>query len=375
MLQGLKVQIYKRYLILGIIILILVAALGIWIAPRLLGLYYQVKGGTLLEQAVVDAGVDLSSAIPCSVQPLPESSSTRVDQAIQQLQTALAYTPRLAQASLLMGHAECLLGEPISAIEAYQNFIRLRPKNPLGYLELGFAYADECEKDISGIQDSGLCSLSNLRQSIIEAWHVAGVEPGSFIEAGNLTFSSRQYAQAERWYTYAALTDSIPNPVKFRWSVAEIMLGHDLTRIPDPQVLPVHDLSDYLEIKGSALQWMLDDMLGQTIGNSTSGDPNVGYLSFSGEAIAVINVHQTSTYHFIIKAQNTPPPPIKLQLEIDFRPVVSFELWRGDGSWDELGTEITLDAGLHILGINFLNDAIIDGIDRNAIIERVIIQR
>jgi len=182
MLQGLKVQTYKRYLILGIIILILVAALGIWIAPRLLGLYYQVKGGTLLEQAVVDAGVDLSSAIPCSVQPLPESSRPWVDQAIQQLQTALAYTPRLAQASLLLGRAFCLLGEPKEAVNAYQKYLNLRPENPLGRLELGFAY-----------------ELVDQLPSAIKEWKKSGAGVQDFINIALSMSKDNQFQEGQKW--------------------------------------------------------------------------------------------------------------------------------------------------------------------------------
>jgi hypothetical protein len=347
-----------------------------WLGPRALSLYYQVKGGRLLEQALQTSGDVSSEAIPCTLEPVTDPAArTLLEKAVELLDRSARYDPGLSQAYLLQGRAECLLGEYDKAVEALRQYTDLRPKNPLGHLEAGFALASECEYTIQGSPAKGLCGVANLRSSMLDEWREAGIEPENFIAAGSQKFTAHQYQEAAQWFQIASMVEVIQDRELFLWSVAEIMLRHDLTGIPLPQVLPINELNDDLEIKGSAFRWMLDNLLGQSIGNPSEGDPNIGYLSFSGEAIAAIDIHQTSTYHVFLKAQNTAPPPIQLQLEIDFRPVVTIELSRGDGSWEELGTELTLSNGLHILGINFMNDAIIEGKDRNAVIEWVKIQK
>jgi len=345
--------------------------IGVFGLPYGLSIYFQSKGGNAVN--VLETLIRLTDEpIACIEQPIDdEQKRVLLDSAISDLSHSIQLNPNLSNSYLLLGRAYCISGHYEEAIKAYQSYINLRPDNPLGHLELGFAYAAECENGTWKFRKSKPCNTSNLRQTIMDEWHTAGVELDSIYNEGNLAFSSRQYKQAARWYQLTSLFDDIPDREKFQWSVAEIMLEHDLTQIPDPQVLPVNNLDNYLEINGSTLQWMLDNLSGISIGNSIWGDPDVGYLTFSGEAIAAINVRQASTYRFTIRTQNSPPPPIRLQLEIDFRPVANFELSRGDGSWEELSTDIPLNAGLHLLGINFLNDEIINGIDRNAIIEWV----
>ena len=349
------------YALAGFLVLSIAAI--IFLRPRALALYYQVKGGMILREVFQIYPNSDQDDLLCDLPPVEnETEGARLQKAIDYLETSRKYNPHMAQTYRLLGRAYCLLGEPELAVDAYKYFIHLRPKNPLGCIELGFVDLSEYEKLIRESQINIICDFSYLNQSII-------------IEEANQAFLSQQYGKAAHWYQLASLVRGIPEPIKFRWSVAEIMLEHDLTHTPDPQVLSVADLEDYVKIKGSTLQWMLDSKLGEPIGNSASGDPSIGYLSFTGEAITAINVHQTSVYHFTIKAQNSLPPPIQLQLEINFLPIKNFELLRGDGSWEELSTDITLDAGLYTLGIKYLNDAVINGIDRNAVIEWIILSK
>jgi hypothetical protein len=362
---------------LGFLFIIIIGSIAIlasvaWVFPKALSLYYQVKGGRLLNQALFAS--ESSSQYPFACDALSINTLTeknRLTLARQNLQKSIGYDPGASQAYLLLGRIECLLGEPTSAVQWYIKYVQLRPKNPLGYLELGFAFANLCINETRDVSKESLCGSNYLQQSIFDELRLAGIGLDSLISEANQAFSSHRYSQAVRWYYYASLMGDIPDKEKFRWSIAEIISGHDLPHISGPDVLNIQPLGSDLEIDASTFQWMIENRLGKTIGNPTTGDPHVGYLTFQGTAITVIDVQQLATYHVTINAQNSTPPPIQIQLEIDLQPYASFELSRGDGSWEELSTDITLNAGYHVLGINFVNDAVINGVDRNAIIEWV----
>ena len=167
---------------------------------------------------------------------------------------------------------------------------------------------------------------------MVNAWRIADVKTDTFLAAASHAFLSHRYLDTTLLYRTAALVKQVPDREKFQWSIAKIMLQQDLSDIPEPQVLHINELDEILEIKGSAFQWMLDRLLGQSIGNPTAGDPRMGYLSFNGRAIAAINVRAASTYTFTIRVYHNSPSPVQLQLEIDFLPVADFELSAGDGS-------------------------------------------
>jgi hypothetical protein len=58
-----------------------------------------------------------------------------------------------------------------------------------------------------------------------------------------------------------------------------------------------------------------------------------------------------------------------MDFTIDLLPVYPFEMARGDMSWQEFQTEVVLSAGFHVVGLRYLNNAIINGNDRDAAID------
>jgi superkiller protein 3 len=107
----------------------------------------------------------------------------RVEQAIELLHRSIDYDPQNGQAFLQLGRAYCLMGEPAIARGYYQDYIELRPKNPLGHIGLGFAH------EAAGDPTLGM-----------EAWKEAGLTVDYFLEAGDSAFEDRNYEDALRWY-------------------------------------------------------------------------------------------------------------------------------------------------------------------------------
>jgi hypothetical protein len=90
---------------------------------------------------------------------------------------------------------------------------------------------------------------------------------------------------------------------------------------------------------------------------------------WSGDAVAIIQIPVSGNYAITIRAQNTIPPPIQMELTINLKPVYSFEMQRGDMSWQENETEVYLSAGFHVVGLRFLDSGVVSGMDQNAVID------
>ena len=120
--------------VLGLLTLI---GIGILVTPRALGLYYQIKGGQLLQDVVKSLEDIPDLGLICDAIP-PEKKAIRMklEQAVIKLEKAIKYDNRNSQAYLYLGHSACLIGMPANAKGYYLTYTRLRPANPLGYLGL-----------------------------------------------------------------------------------------------------------------------------------------------------------------------------------------------------------------------------------------------
>jgi hypothetical protein len=70
-----------------------------------------------------------------------------------------------------------------------------------------------------------------------------------------------------------------------------------------------------------------------------------------------------------LRAQNSSPGPIALQLEQNGAPLARFAFSREDESWQEYQHSLELRAGIHVLGIRFFDTAEATPIDRDAVID------
>ncbi len=120
----------------------LVLALGFWLTPRGLSLYHQERGGRLLDEALAVEGHDgARESRPLLWEPLTtEEARSLAEQAAARFRAAVETDKANSQACRWLGRAALLLDDPEGAVEAFSAYARLRPKNPLGWWELGLAY-------------------------------------------------------------------------------------------------------------------------------------------------------------------------------------------------------------------------------------------
>lgn len=116
-----------------------------------------------------------------------------LEDSIKDLLRAQAYTPDQSHIYYLMGRSFCLKGDYENAIEAFQHFSELRPKNPLGYLEMGFALLQACPP-------KGKCSNE---LNTYDMWRKAGVALGHFIDLAEEARQQENYDRAIFFYQSA----------------------------------------------------------------------------------------------------------------------------------------------------------------------------
>jgi tetratricopeptide (TPR) repeat protein len=169
-----------------LLLLSLITILGIvaLVSPRLLGLYYQIQGGKIIEGVEDKMQASVQKSFSCTLGPTNDARTiNQINAAILDLQESIQYNPKLSQSHLLLARAHCLLGNYDNAVKSYGIYTQLKPDNPLGYLEMGFAY-EALGKD----------------QLAVENWKSAGVDARSFWFRGEEARDEGDYDGALKWY-------------------------------------------------------------------------------------------------------------------------------------------------------------------------------
>lgn len=302
---------------------------------------------------------------PCNLSPLENGPvRNRLQQAISHLEAARKYDARLTQTYLLLGRAYCLDGQLENAIDAYQAYTRLRPQNPLGHLESGLAY-----------------SMAS-QTVVVSEWQAAGITPEQILSTAEQAFNRKDYRSATFWYRQSAASiKDLPIAVLLRWAMAASISGQEL---PDKayQTLPVFPISDTANtrIEAEYFRWLREIAsyhvsFGDRLVDHPGSDPSIATMWWSGDAVIIIQVPESGKYAITINAQNTLPPPVQMNLTIDLGPVYPFEMDRGDMSWQEFQHTVFLSAGFHVVGLRYLNNAIVNGKDRDAVIDWIELEK
>jgi tetratricopeptide (TPR) repeat protein len=358
--------------IMSIIGMVALLLMGTWLVPRVLGFYDQIRGGQILNRVLANTGTAPRETFLC--EPLPAGADGHVQallaQAVTALQRATRVNPALAQTYRLLGQAFCMLGKPEEAVNVLLKYTHLRPENPLGFLELGFAYEATCrykntlneqtpnQETTTGV----LCQNGDLKTRIAQGWKEAGISPEQIYNLADLAFASQQYNNAGTWFQLAALLGGKPDGNRqFKWAVSDVLVGQPLPEGLDANAVSVYTLSQDVKIGGEYLQWMRPEnnywniRYGQRLYEHSSGDPGIGILWWQGSGVAIIRAPCTAEYRILVRAMHKSTAGLagQLQVENDLKPEADFTL---SEDWQEYETRIVLTKGDHILGIRYVED-------------------
>lgn len=134
---------------------------------------------------------------------------------------------------------------------------------------------------------------------------------------------------------------------------------------------PAQTMTTSLHIAGGDLRLM------QALGppNFAFGAPvNPGgpaLLWWQGRASVPLNVPNTARYTITIRTQHVEPAPILLELGADNQVIRAIGLGKGDQTWEEIAFQVDWSAGLHTIDVWFVNDGVVEGKDRNAVVESI----
>ncbi len=175
--------------------------------------WYQLRSAGKLLDTVLD-GIDADYRdFPCLAEPIDDGILyDHLEQSKNQLQKVNFFGYRPSHVYLQLGRISCLMGEPEEAVKTYRRYTQIRPKNPLGHLELGFAYEKLCSTKIavdenrSGETYIYFCEDEELYNSIITAWR-EGASPEDFYEIGEQHLNENNLNESLRWYRRALALD------------------------------------------------------------------------------------------------------------------------------------------------------------------------
>jgi len=201
----------ERMILIGIVVIFTLIA-GFWLYPFARAIYHQVRGNQYLDKVLEPIGGADSVTTYCLSDPLDDNTKQLAQRSRGQLERSLAFSPEIPHTQLQLGRINCLLGDLVAAIDSYITYTELRPENPLGYLELGFAYERECRNkfrienklkvNIASLTDI-LCPQPELHEKIVTTWKAAEVTTQNFVKVGEQARNENHYDEALDWFARA----------------------------------------------------------------------------------------------------------------------------------------------------------------------------
>jgi len=351
------------------VILLLTIAAIFW--RPILVLYHQQQAGKIIDQvASTIEGSDLIS-YRCFLGQLLDEPPTEMDEAIKHLSTAKDLQKHNAQSAYLLGQAYCLNNEFEHAIDYLKDAQILNENNPNLFIEEGFAslaianfkfYENNFENKNS-LVESITNAKSNLKKGKINFNLIS--------QAANGLFAKGQFKPAYLLYWLAEEYQPLTDIEKFRIFLISKILDQVF-----PKPIPYYNLP--VLIVGEELIITPDDIYRLDQARKVT-KREVDELTFGlvvsrrSDAVMLVEFSESGEYTMKIQIIDRPPAPTRLQLSVDFQSVLEIELPNGDDQLKTFEVETTISEGVHLLSVKLLNDAIINGEDRNGYINQIII--
>ncbi len=287
-------------------------------------------------------------------------------QALHYFEQAQQWSPDSPAIYRQLAEAHLLLQQPDAAITALERAYSLQPESLLIQQELAQAYAA-----------GGRAAQADAM------WNRKGLLASQALAMADDFYAQHRYADALSWYERARrLQPDLPFDMTFKAAITAV-----LARSPTAQnwltAAQAHDssftvpkLTKRLDIPGTELRWMNhypEHQLTYGMPLAYATDGTVGVFWVAGEALSVLEVPQAGDYLLQVQVLQSTPPPIELAIGANGRVLQQARLERGDASWETIAVPLRLDPGLNTVHLWFLNDAVIDGQDRNAIIAKITI--
>jgi hypothetical protein len=358
----------------GLLMMSLLVFAGFAFTPlRVLNL--QARAGDLIENYIQEHAAEFDHYFTCQLPvqiDLPERDQG-LNNALDLLEKARKLRPNNPHTNLLLGRAYCLHGDFFRAISFFEVFSQERPGNPLGDLEAAYAHFTLSILEGEMLDPIRKAHEGQTRKIFLQQGLGADYFKNQFKQAEN-AYYARNYREAWLRYRMANIYEPLDNEVAFRTAVMDLVFSQTTPFREQLKNKHVVNLKDSLSIDQSSFFRFENgasvnprDMLGQTVG--------VYYMNTDPGGI-LISVEEKGTYCLHIQALDHPPEPTHIEVTLNFERLLIMDLLNGDNAWCTVETDLFLNQGYYLLGFRLTNDdSDVNGLDRNAYVGDVMIQR
>jgi Tetratricopeptide repeat/Ca-dependent carbohydrate-binding module xylan-binding len=286
--------------------------------------------------------------------------------AADSFQQALLWSPNDPEIHRALAEAYLRLEQPQKAIDTLEQAFRLQPESLLIRQELAAAY-----------------EAGGQLQRADGLWAALGMTPNDMLQNGDNAFGQRDFATAHAWYARATRVQSeLPFDQVFKHAIAATLVGAaDAPALLDTaqqldHTFSIYPLAKRVRIEGLLLRWVASEASAVAPGTPLSygSKRTVGTFWWSGEALAIVSVSHPGPYTLNVRVRHSKPAPVQMAVGIDGQRLLPIALARGDDSWQTIATPVHFSRGLHTINVWFLNNAIVEGVDRDAAIDWVAIE-
>ena len=288
-----------------------------------------------------------------------------VTRATEYLSIAKQWSPSDPTIYRALAQANAQLGKMDATIDALEQAVRLMPTSLVIQIDLAQAYM--------------------LADRITEAnliWKSLGVNPTRLSLHAQMFFASKDYHDALIWYQLAAqyATEDDYSRIWFMQLLSAVYANEitdSLKKSSRASGVLTSVGVDGVLIKGSSLRWLIN-MPGYGVIYGTPlnvmGNSKVGTFWWNGESVALVDIPSSGLYQIDVGLCNCAPPPIEMRLGVDGQVLSNITLTRGDSSLSQSTVRVNLKPGIHVIQLWFDNNAIVNGVDRNAAVSWVAIR-
>lgn len=268
---------------------------------------------------------------------------------------------------------------------------------PLRYLARAYQQSERPEEAIAVLERAATLAPQSIlvRQELLLAYQAAGrheesalletelgYTPEQGIAIGDAYLANGDYIHALLWYD--RVCDRWPERAEqlaFRRLVAAIPLNDPRApalllqaQVTFPDLEAPRVGTQQIVVDGAALRWVGDVALPEVAFgaplNYPYGGPE-GVFWWEGRGTLIVAVDQPDTYLLRITTYNSAPPPVEIAFGVNGRRVHYASLTGGDNTPSVVEFPVTLHPPLASLDVWFLNNAMVNGQDRNATIGRI----
>jgi len=355
----------KGVCICVILFLIMVA----FLSRPILVLYHQQQAGKIIDK--VASNIEGSDVISyrCFLGQLLDEPPTEVDEAIKHLLTALELPTQNAQTVYLLGQAYCLNQEFDSAIDIFKQAQMSKEYYLNTNIELGFAYYALANQEENFRMNQEKILSSGSINLAVQAFIKGHLNPASFILAANDAFEMDKLNIAFYLYDLASIYQPLSDSENFRLYLLAQIIGQPERFSGDQYNLPILQVADTLTIFPEHMYRLgqIKPLSRREVAGKTYGI----IFSKNSDAVMLVDIVEKGEYLFKLSMLDRPPAPTKLEVSIDFQPLVEINLSNGDDQLVVDNFQTDINSGVHLISIKLLNDAQVNGVDRNGHIFQV----